>query len=54
MKMLVEAGAHLNTPNKSGYTPLDMAVPDHKVCGEYLRSKGAKCNKEQYPADWSA
>jgi len=52
-RLLVEAGAELNTQDNGGDTPLDMAVDyEHKVCGEYLRSKGAECNEKQYPADW--
>ena len=52
-RLLVEAGAELNTQDKYGDTPLDDAVFwDKKVCGEYLRSKGAECKREKYPANW--
>jgi len=54
-KVLVEAGIDLNAviAMDGNSTALDYAVKEKKqAVGEYLRSKGAKCSKYEYPSDW--
>jgi len=55
-KVLVEAGIDLNTTGDDligNMTALDCAVQrEEQTVGEYLRSKGAKCSKYEYPSDW--
>ena len=62
---MVEAGEHeLNKLCYFGMTALDGAIhmsnyggedwtiASRQEVGEYLRSKGAKCHREAYPATW--
>jgi len=53
VKLLVEAGANINSLSDFKRTPLDVAVSfNRKECGEYLMSVGAECYKFKYPSDW--
>jgi len=53
VKVLLAAGAEINTKNRKGETPLDQAIrKERKEVATYLYEQGGRPNTETWPSDW--